>query len=487
MKISLASGRIESDRSALTGVLLSVDETLPKWLPGPVAEALREPVKLEDFTGKKLQKLSFYAGRRRCIAVGLGEQKDLDPGILRCAAAAVTRAAREAKAGSVALAFGATSPVAPGDAARALAEGLVLGEYQYHGQKTQEPKAAPVREARIFWPGRKPSRLAAELRLGRIGAEAQCFARDLANAPGNVATPTKLAAEARRIAKEPSVRCKVLRKPELVRRKFGGLLGVNAGSDEPPVFLEMEYRPPRYKRTVCLVGKGLTFDSGGISLKPPAGMEEMKFDMCGGAAVLGTMRALAHWKPPHVRVWGLVPSTENLAGGRAIKPGDVLRSYGGITMEVVNTDAEGRLILADALGRAQELGADYTIDLATLTGACVVALGHRASGLFTESDELRRRLMEAGEATGERFWPLPHWEEYQEELKSTVADVKNLGSRWGGAITAYAFLRKFAGDLVWAHLDIAGTAWDMPKSEIYDGGGTGIAVRALLRFLGELK
>jgi len=215
-------------------------------------------------------------------------------------------------------------------------------------------------------------------------------------------------------------------------------------------------------------------------------MEEMKFDMCGGAAVLGAFMAIAALRP-RVRVLGLVPCSENMPGGRAMKPGDVLKTYGGLTIEVVNTDAEGRLILADALGRAKELEPDYTIDLATLTGACVVALGHRASGLFCEHDELAQRLRKAGEESGERLWPLPVWDEYLEEMKSTVADLKNSGTRYGGAITAAAFLKKCAGDLVWAHLDIAGTAWDAPRTELYENGASGMGVRLLLRFIEGLE
>jgi leucyl aminopeptidase len=208
--------------------------------------------------------------------------------------------------------------------------------------------------------------------------------------------------------------------------------------------------------------------------------------MCGGAAVFGAFMALAQLKP-RVRVHGLVPCSENMPGGRAIKPGDVLKSYGGITIEVINTDAEGRLILADALGRAQELEPDYTIDLATLTGACVVALGHRASGLFCASDDLTSRLRKAGDSAGEALWPLPLWDSYLDDMKSSVADVKNSGPRFGGAATAAAFLKKFAGDLVWAHLDIAGTAWDTPKSEIYEGGASGVGVRTLVRFIEGLQ
>jgi leucyl aminopeptidase len=370
-------------------------------------------------------------------------------------------------------------------AMQAVAEGLVLGAYEFHGEKTEAADKKPVRTTTVFYQGRTSAACSKALRTGQVVAESQCFARDLGNQPGNIATPRFLAAQARRLAKEGPLRCKVLSKAELVKKKYGGVLAVAAGSAEPPVFIELEYRPARAKKSVCLVGKGLSFDSGGISLKPPAGMEEMKFDMCGGAAVLGAMRAVAALKPP-VRVHGLIPSSENMPGSRAIKPGDVFKTYGGISVEVINTDAEGRLILADALGRAQELKADYTIDLATLTGACVVALGHRATGLFCAHDDLSQHLTDAGEQAGERLWPLPLWGEFRDELKSMVADIKNSGSRWGGAVTAAAFLQKFAGDLNWAHLDIAGTAWDTPKTEYYAKGATGVGVRTLVQFIQSL-
>ncbi len=474
------AGGLGRERAPLLAVLLAGDELSPKWLPAALLAAVRPPIAAKDFTGKELETALLYAGKQRVLLVGLGESKKLKPETLRRAAAAAARRARALKLTSVALATATTAAV-PFEAGRALGEGVVLGAYTFHGAKSDAPPK-PVAAATVHWSGRGGTSFAEGLRVGAVSAKAQCLARDLGNQPASVATPTWLASQATKSLRGSGVRLRVLRKAELERRGFGGLLGVARGSHEPPVFMEFDWRPRSYKKTLCLVGKGLTFDTGGISLKPAANMEEMKFDMCGGAAVIGAFAAIAALRPK-VRVIGLVPSTENMPGGSAIKPGDVLRSYGGITMEVINTDAEGRLILADALGRARELEPDFTVDLATLTGACVVALGHRASGLFCSHEELTRRLREAGDAAHERLWPLPLWDEYLDEMKSAVADVKNSGSRFGGAVTAAAFLKKFAGDLAWAHLDIAGTAWDTPRNELYDGGATGVGVRTLLRFI----
>jgi leucyl aminopeptidase len=373
----------------------------------------------------------------------------------------------------------------PGDHARALAEGLVLGSYRYHGEKTSKP-SPELTEAKVHFAGRIHKAQRDGIRAGQVVGMAQRTARDLGNHPSNILTPAKMASRAQAIARAGKLRCKVVRGAELKRRGFGGLLGVAAGSKEPPAFIEMEYRPRSFKKTVCLVGKGLTFDTGGISIKPSAKMEDMKFDMCGAAAVLGAMQALGQLRPKGVRVYGLIPTTSNMPGSNATKPGDVLRSYGGITMEVINTDAEGRLVLADALGRAQELKPDYCVDLATLTGAVVVALGHRATGLFCQDEKLAAALHAAGEHTHERMWRMPLWDEFLDDMKSTVADVKNSGSRWGGACTAAAFLKKFAGDLKWAHLDIAGTAWDVPKNELYASGATGVGVRCLIRWIEQI-
>jgi len=485
MKVTMGrAGGLARERAPLLALLLTSDDPTPAWLSAELKVVVKVSVAVKDFIGKELESVFVYRGAQRVVLVGLGDAKKVKAETLRRAAGAAARRARALKVESIAIA-GAAHAVAPYEAGRALAEGAQLGAYAFHGSKSEKPPT-PVRVATIHWSGRGGATFVEGLRVGTVTGGAQCFARDLGNQPANIATPTWLANQAARALRGRGVRMKVVRKGELERRGYGGVLGVARGSHEPPLFMEFEWRPRSYKKTVCLVGKGLTFDSGGISLKPAANMEEMKFDMCGGAAVIGAFAALAELKPK-VRVIGLVPSTENMPGGSAIKPGDVLTTYGGITVEVINTDAEGRLILADALGRAKEFEPDYTVDLATLTGACVVALGHRASGLFCANDDFTKRLREAGDVAGERLWPLPLWDDYLDEMKSPVADLKNSGSRFGGAVTAAAFLKKFAGDLNWAHLDIAGTAWDTPRNELYEGGASGVGVRMLVRFIEALE
>ena len=487
MKVGFGGdGERELGRSPLVGLLLATDATRPRSIPAALRTAAQLPIDAKDFTGRELETALAYDGKRRVLLVGLGDPKKVTPETLRRAAAAVVRRARQMRIDRCAVVV-APGSVEPADAGRSIGEGLELGNYVFHGQKTDAPPAC-VRDVAVHFSGSPAQRRAfrAGLVQGSAVGQAQCFARDLGNQPANVATPRYLVAQARKVARGGRVKLKVVATAELRRRGFGGVLGVARGSAEPAFFLELEWRPKRSRRSICLIGKGITFDTGGISLKPPQGMEEMKFDMCGAAAVLATFHAIVALQP-RVHVWGLVPCAENMPGGRAIKPGDVLKTYGGQTVEVTNTDAEGRLVLADALGRAQELAPDFAVDLATLTGACVVALGHRASGLFCNHAELTDKLRRAGDEAGERLWPLPLWDDYVEEMRSTVADLKNSGTRYGGAATAAAFLRKFAGELAWAHLDIAGTAWDTPRNELYEGGATGVGVRMLVRLLESLE
>jgi leucyl aminopeptidase len=320
-------------------------------------------------------------------------------------------------------------------------------------------------------------------RVGQIVAEAACLVRDLGNQPGNVATPTMLAQTAQRIAQQHGLRCQVLDRVQIEELGMGAFMSVARGSQEPPKFIILEHNADHEDlQTLVLVGKGITFDSGGISIKPGEKMEMMKFDMSGGAAVLGTLQAVAQLDLP-LHVVGLVPATENLPSGTATKPGDIVRALSGKTIEVINTDAEGRMILADALAYAQRYQPAAVIDLATLTGACVVALGHHAIGLMGNNLELIARLKEAGQASGERVWELPLWEEYHEQLKSDVADMKNVGGRPAGAITAAALLSKFAEGYPWAHLDIAGTAYTDEEKSYIPKGGTGVGVRLLVELL----
>ncbi|HWS70846.1 MAG TPA: leucyl aminopeptidase, partial [Thermoanaerobaculia bacterium] len=310
--------------------------------------------------------------------------------------------------------------------------------------------------------------------------------RDLGNAPSNILTPTTLAARAEEVAKAIGIKCTVYGRKEIERMKMGGLIAVNRGSVEEPRFIVMEYAPKRAKQHVALVGKGITFDSGGISIKPAEKMEEMKFDMCGAAAVIGTIEAAAKLALP-IRITGVIPSTDNLPSGSAYKPGEIITMMNGKTVEIVNTDAEGRMILGDALHYASQLKPNIMLDYATLTGACVVALGSEAAGLFTSDDELAQKLIEAGERVGDRVWRMPEWDDYKDLIRSEWADMKNSGGRWGGAISAALFLKEFVDCPSWAHLDIAGTAYAEHETAREAKGATGAGVRLTISYLASLS
>ncbi|MBI3917100.1 MAG: leucyl aminopeptidase [Betaproteobacteria bacterium] len=322
-------------------------------------------------------------------------------------------------------------------------------------------------------------RAAAGLEQGLAVAHGVSLARDLGNLPGNVCTPAYLAEQAREVAKRYRMKITVLEREDMEKLGMGALLSVAAGSAQPPKLIVLEHRSgPRSQKPVALVGKGITFDTGGISLKPASEMDEMKFDMCGAASVLGTIKAAAEMKLP-VNVVGLIPTSENMPGGRATKPGDIVTTMSGQTVEVLNTDAEGRLILCDALTYAERFEPAAVVDIATLTGACVIALGHVASGLFANDDALARELLAAGELACDRAWRMPLWDEYQEQLKSNFADFANIGGRPAGSVTAACFLARFSRKFKWAHLDIAGTAWKRGKEK----GASGRPVPLLTQFL----
>jgi leucyl aminopeptidase len=322
-------------------------------------------------------------------------------------------------------------------------------------------------------------RAAAGLEQGLAVAHGVSLARDLGNLPGNVCTPAYLAEQAREVAKRYRMKITVLERDDMEKLGMGALLSVATGSAQPPKLIILEHRSgPRSQKPVALVGKGITFDTGGISLKPASEMDEMKFDMCGAASVLGTIKAAAEMKLP-VNVVGLIPTSENMPGGRATKPGDIVTTMSGQTVEVLNTDAEGRLILCDALTYAERFEPAAVVDIATLTGACVIALGHVASGLFANDDALARELLAAGELACDRAWRMPLWDDYQEQLKSNFADFANIGGRPAGSVTAACFLARFTRKFKWAHLDIAGTAWKSGKEK----GASGRPVPLLTQFL----
>src|SRR5262249_13970089 len=333
------------------------------------------------------------------------------------------------------------------------------------------------------------------IQTGQIMGEATNLARQFGNEPSNVMTPAEMARRAQEIAEREGLKAEVLGETELRQKGFGALLAVSSGSAEPPRFIILDYSPAQLDcspeqagggdgEMIALVGKGVTFDSGGISIKPAAAMDEMKFDMCGGAAVIGAMQAIARIKP-RIRVLGIVPACENMPSGRSYKPGDVIRGLGGKTIEVINTDAEGRLILSDAITYAVERGAAAIIDAATLTGACVIALGEIRAGVMGTDERLIDEVIRAGEQCGERIWRLPLDDRYGEQVKSPIADIKNDGGRGAGAITAAMFLKAFVGQTPWAHLDIAGTAWINAAKPFIAKGATGFGVRTLANLVVE--
>jgi len=442
-----------------------------------------------SFTGKLKETLVLFPAKtsfRRLVLAGTGMPSGLAPEKLRRAAAAVVKTIADLSPRSLALVEPEGTGMPVESIANALAEGVLLSSYRFDKYLTVEKKPSTLRTASVVC-AQKSS--VADAKRGLLLADATCagtiLARDLANAPANEIYPESLASRTRRAAKGFSV--KVLDERRIQSLGMGGLIGVSLGSNRPPRFIIMEYRSRGGDLpTVVLVGKGVTFDSGGVSIKPAAGMSEMKMDMSGAAAVIGTMTAAARLGI-RVHLVGLVPATENMLGGSAMKPGDIITHMNGKTSEVDNTDAEGRLILADALTYADRYKPDLVIDLATLTGACVVALGNVASGMMGNTQKHMDRLKEAGERTHERVWQLPLFEEYEQQIKSDVADVKNVGGRWAGAITAGLFLKKFIGKYNWIHIDIAGPAILEEEREYIPKGGSGVGVRLLIDFLNHWK
>ncbi len=360
-------------------------------------------------------------------------------------------------------------------------EGLLHGAYRYMEFKSEKEEKASHEIKEIFLYNVKESEKEDIKNLCSISSNilrSVNVYRDIINAPSNYMTPAKLAEVAIEMAQRGKIKHKVFGLKEIEKLKMCGIIAVSKGSREEPRFVELDYSPVKYKNTMCLVGKGVTFDSGGISLKPWDGMEKMKYDMAGATAVLGTMDVISQMRPP-VRVIALVPLVENLPGGSAYKPGDILKMYNGKTVEVISTDAEGRLIIADALAYGLKYEPDAMIDIATLTGACVVALGHEASGILGNDEKLIRLIKSVGEETGERVWELPLWKEYEELIKSDHADIKNVGGRDAGAIQGAVFLKQFVGDVPWAHIDIAGTAWYDNEKPYASAGATGWGIRLL--------
>jgi leucyl aminopeptidase len=447
-------------------------------------------LKGSDFTGDKSQQLTIYSVEKHRVIflIGLGEKSQLTNEKIRRAAAVGIKLAQSAKASSIVLATldSAVEQLSDYETVHSITEGAMLGAYKFDKYLTQDKEKYKIEAITIALVnvgsaiGKKAARDA------QLLCEAVYLTRDLSNAPPNEVYPEVLANTTVKMAKKYGVRARILGENQIRSLKMGGLLAVNSGSAKPPRFITLEYKGnPKSRDWYAIVGKGITFDSGGISIKPASGMSEMKMDMAGAAAVIGTMQALASLKVP-VNVVGIAPSTENLPSGSAYKPGDVVTTMSGITIEVDNTDAEGRVILSDGLYYAQRYRPKAIIDLATLTGACVVALGQHATGMFGTSEDIMAQLKEAGEKTYERVWQMPIYEEYEKQIKSDIADVKNAGGKWAGAITAALFLKKFVGDYPWVHLDIAGTAMLEEATDYSPKGGSGVGVRLLTQFFKQV-
>ncbi len=443
---------------------------------------LEEAYRSGEFTGKAYETLTLHRPpglkARRLTVVGGGNSRRFTSLELRRAVGAAVRALRSRSVGELAVALeGGAEQV------RAAVEGAVLGDYEPDRYKSEPGNGRPIQHLTLAAP--EGAELEAAAERARITAEAQNYTRDLVREPANRMTPLLLAERARELAAECGLECDVLDRGRMSQLGMGALLGVAQGSSEPPALIVLRYRPAAPApggACLGLIGKAVTFDSGGISIKPSEGMDKMKFDMAGGAAVLGVLRALARLKPG-VSVTGLIPAVENMPGSRAQRPGDIVRTLSGKTVEVLNTDAEGRLILADTFTYAQRLGCTHLVDAATLTGAIVVALGHVYSGAFGSDQALLDRVLAAARTAGEKLWPMPLDEDYKEPLKSAFADLPNVGNRWGGAVTAAMFLKEFADPLPWVHLDIAGTAWLEESKPYLAKGPTGAPLGTLVQLV----
>ena len=484
MEIGVRSGDAVLEQHELVVVFGYSDAALPEAVAGLIEAA--------DFKGRPNQcSLVYPRGAitpTRVLLVGLGDRTKVDAERLRQALATAVRHIRNLGVSEVAVALPGDLAIDGAAAGQAAAEGLLLGAYRYlvHRTGLTADDTFEVATVTVVVAGDAAAdAVRSGVDAGTVIARATCLARDLVNRPGELKTPPLLAAEAVALGERaPSITVTVYDEVRLADEGFGGILAVGKGSDSPPRFIIMEYGADLVDApTFCIVGKGLTFDSGGLNIKPAEGMESMKNDMGGSAAVFGVMQAVAELGLP-LHVVGLVPSAENMPSGRSYRPGDVVNTLSGKTIEILNTDAEGRVILSDALHFAQRYQPEAIIELSTLTGAVLITLGNVGTGLMATDQTLADGLLAAGQRTLDRAWQLPLWDEYHEMVKSDVADLKNLAGRLAGSITAGAFLSAFVGDLPFAHLDIAGTAWlDGPTKPYHSKGGTGAGVRLVTEFL----
>ena len=453
-----------------------------------LAEAASQVLASGDVSAKSMETVFLHAPNgllaKRLLLIGGDKTGKFNAETLRKAAGTAVRAMKSKELRSLAFVLPENTGANTAEYAVAITEGAILGDFDpnyYHSDKVDLSLQlfTIVSDAKTDQAAVKRG-----VEYGRIVGESQNFTRDLVNEPGNKMTPTIMGERAKKMAAEVGLKCEVWSTDKIKELKMGAFWSVSQGSEEPPALIVLEYTPVGAPAEPCvgLVGKGITFDSGGISIKPSEGMEKMKYDMAGGGAMLGAMRAIALLKP-NVRVKAIVCASENMPDGKAQKPGDVQFAMNGKSIEIINTDAEGRLVLADGLCYARQLGCTHLIDAATLTGACVVALGMVHAGVFSNDAEMTNRFMAAHKDAGEKFWQLPLDEEYSDMIRSNIADMVNSGGRWGGAVTAAKFLQEFVDDKPWIHLDIAGVAWTEENKPWIPKGPSGIAVRSLVKFV----
>jgi leucyl aminopeptidase len=482
MKAQALAVAVFKDEKANEGLLQELDRA--------IGGLISRVIETEEFKANPGETAYFHVAgsdlkAERLLLIGCGEKEAYKSQQISQMAGTAVRFLRSKNAREVAIA-----PRADGDAdriAQTSISGALMGLFEPDKYRTKDKEERVLDWIVVVIEGADERALKRGAERGRIIGESVNFTRDLANEPGAFMTPTILADRAKEVAKKFDLTIDVLDQKRMEKLGMGSLLGVARGSDEPPKLIVMKYQPGRAKKEhknelLALVGKGITFDSGGISLKPGENMELMKYDMSGAATVIGAMRAIAQLKPS-IPVLGIAPCSENLPSGKATKPGDVLIAMTGKTIEVINTDAEGRLVLADAIAYAKKLGATRVIDMATLTGAVSIALGDVNTGILGTDQGLIDQLIACGKAVGEKFWQLPLDNEYSNQIKSDIADIKNVGGKKAGTITAAAFLKEFADDISWAHLDIAGTAWGDPATPYRSKGPTGVAVRTLIEFV----
>jgi leucyl aminopeptidase len=452
----------------------------------PLKAAAAEVLGSGEVTGKPFETTLLHhpaqLKAKRLLLIGGGKAKTFSAFDLRRIAGAAVRSLKSRGLRSFAFVAPQSNTLSAENAVKAIVEGAFVGNFDPDYYKSDR-KDQKIDALTVVATGDQ-AKLQSALDEARIIGEAQNFTRDLVNEPSNRMTPTILAERARKMAAETGLQCEVYGADKIKELKMGAFWSVAQGSEEPPALIVLKYEPAGApaQPVLGLVGKGVTFDTGGISIKPADGMEKMKYDMAGGAAMLGAMRAIAQLKPK-VKVTTIVCATENMPSGKAQKPGDVQIAMSGKSIEIINTDAEGRLVLADGLHYAKQLGCTHLVDAATLTGAVVVALGYVNAGVFANNDELYDRFRKALDKAGEKFWRMPLDEEYKEVIRSGIADIVNSGGRWGGAITAAMFLKEFAEDTPWLHLDIAGTAWTEDAKPWIAKGPSGIAVRSLVEFV----